>query len=69
MVNKITLNEFKAIVEFHIKNEIKIMNMMFLLDKKDLEEFNIWYNKHPYCKGIDEVSDFVGRQGNRTTQK
>ena len=69
MVRKVTLNQFKAIVEFHIKNEIDIMKMMFLLDKKDVEEFNIWYNNHPYCKGIDEISDFVRGQGNRTNQK
>jgi len=36
----------KTIVEFHIKNELQFVKIMFLLDTKDLD-INIWYNNYP----------------------
>ena len=50
-VMAMTFDEFKKTVETHMKNELDIMEMIFSLDRKDVEQFNEWYINHPYCKG------------------
>jgi hypothetical protein len=40
MVAKISLEEFKRIVELHMKKEVDIMEMIFHLDIKDVQAFN-----------------------------
>ena len=66
MVKKLTLDEFKAIVEFHIKNELDIMEMMFILSEKDVEDFTVWYNNHSYVRGIDDIRRLVRGRANKT---
>jgi hypothetical protein len=64
-----TLDELKEFVEAHLKKELKIMEMLFLLEKKDVEEFTRWYKNHPYCKGIDEIKELVGKRAGNTEDK
>lgn len=57
-----TIDELKKFVEAHLKDELKIMETLFLIEKKDVEEFTQWYKSHPYCKGIDEIRELVGKR-------
>jgi hypothetical protein len=66
---KIDLNELKRIVESHTKTAIDIMEMIFRLDEKDLEDFTIWYNNHPYCRGVDEIRNVVRGGSNKSNKK
>lgn len=69
MTTKIALDELKRIVESHTKTAIDIMEMIFMLEGKDLEDFTVWYNNHPYCKGVDEIRSVVRGRSNKSDKK
>jgi hypothetical protein len=54
-----SLDELKKIVENHLSNELDLMQMIFDLDKNDVEQFYEWYINHPYRKGIGEIKEIV----------
>jgi hypothetical protein len=57
-----TLDELKRFTEAHLKDELKIMETVLLIEKKDAEDFTQWYKSHPYCRGIDEIRRLVGKR-------
>jgi hypothetical protein len=65
VTTKVTLPDLKKIVEEHMKEELDIMEIILDLDKNTVEEFTKWYISHPYCKGIEELREIVGRRTNQ----
>lgn len=56
------LDELKRRTERHMKNELDTLKIIFALDSKDTQEYTTWYNNHPYCKCIDEITEIVNRR-------
>lgn len=56
-----TLDQLKKF-EAHMKDELKIMEVILHYDQNVASEFQEWYINHPYCKGIEELRQ-IGKKG------